>query len=1825
MMFRPTQRPLERSTRASARRRVLASATALLVAVGGLTLGTDAASAYRGNSTITNDGTVTTITGGLTVTAAVANGPDGTIRTTFMGTAPARPGGEFSPDSVMGAYGKFRFETTPSTITRITPQHVGTVTLTFSSPVTNPRIHMYRGMGGIGSNANMDVAATALTVVDGQPEVPTLTKRAGFDGWSVTDTAVAPATLPVGYENASFCNRRSSMPELSPPACGSLELTGTVQSVTLRVDTLRGSIGAGNNNSLDTVTVLDFTVDEDLAGGNTELPATYGPASHVNSGLSIGAGLTNDAPLVRSGSTPQVQSTDENDAFTEAPSLYTARANTINVPVNGLLPGHTATTSVWVDANMNGVFDDNEMFSGAAAGNGIHTITIPSSAIRQSGDTWIRIRTSEIPATTASSFADSGEVEDWAVTISTEAPAAPVVTAPADDSLLNTAKPTFTGTGQQAGQAIEVRDASGTVACSTTVQADLSWSCTPASALPQGEATYSVFELDENSVASDPGTDVTITVDTIAPAAPAAAPTNGTIVRGTAEPLSTVTITNAANEPIGSGLVDAEGNFAITTTKAPAHGEVLSVTATDTAGNTSPKGTVTVNTTVPGTPTVDASNGEVLKGTGTAGETITVTLPDDSTLTTVVDGSGNWSITVPDNKPLAHNDVVTVISTNPEGTPSLPATVTIDSDAPDAPTVKPTNGSVITGTAEAGSTIVIRDGDTVLGTVIADTNGNYSKTFDPALVHGLEVSVTATDAAGNTSTPTTATVNASPVAAPVISPTNGQTVAGTGTPGTTITLTLPTGNPLTATVAGDGTWSIQVPAAQRPNHNEVITATAANVEGTVSAPATQVVDRVAPTAPIVDRSNGAVITGGPVATTDEIIILDGSGDPIEGELIRNPDGTFVFTPDTALTEDDTVTVSLRDPAGNESEATDVVIDTTAPQSLDVHPSNGSTIRGETEPFATVTIRNDKNEIIATVDADENGDFVAPFNPALAHGTTVTVTAADRVGNATAPVSVTVNSTVPTTPAINPTNGSTVSGIGDAGATVTVTLPNDTTLTAVVKDDGTWSVDVPEADRPKNGETVRATAENKEGTASQEATRTVDTVAPTAPVVFPTNGSTVSGTAEPGATIIIRLEDGLIIGVGTADETGAYSIDFEDPLEDGTEILVSARDAALNESPATPATVNGKAVDAPILHPSNGNTVAGTGTPGHGILVTLPNGDTVATTVDTNGNWVIPVAPRLADGDVVTATATNPEGTVSEPGTVTVDTIAPAAPTVEISNGLSVTGGIIELGDEVTVVDSSGKPVAGIVEIDDDGKFVFTPTTPLKDGDNVFVVVTDLSGNATEPVAVDLVTTKPTAPSIGVSDGAHITGGTIGDRETIEFLDGSGNPIAGDLTIEEDGTFVFVPAKPLTDDDTVTALITGPSGLESAPAEVEIVSTKPVTPHVDLSNGQLITGGPIGDRETVEFLDGAGNPIEGDLKVDTDGKFEFVPTNPLTEKDSVTVVVTGPSGLESAPVEVQIDSIAPDAPVVAPTNGSVVRGTAEPGSTVTIRDAKGNLLGTVTADTNGTFALPFSPAIADKTKLVITATDATGNTSPEATATVDASAVEAPYVAPSQGDVLTGTGTPCDIITVTLPDGTVITTVVSDNGTWFIAVAPDYALVDGDAVKVTATNPAGTVSEPTIVVIDQTAPEQPAVDQSTGEIITGGPIPPGDTVTIVDGDGNTIDGELVIDKDGTFTFVPAKPLTPGDDVFVIVTDAAGNASDPLKVDIVEQAKEHGGNGTGDGSGAGSGAGNGSNGSQQTNFAGLAVTGDTTSLPLAATGLLILLAGAAMLALRKRRDA
>ncbi|MFU6847639.1 Ig-like domain-containing protein, partial [Pseudomonas aeruginosa] len=1250
---------------------------------------------------------------------------------------------------------------------------------------------------------------------------------------------------------------------------------------------------------------------------------------------------------------------------------------------------------------------------------------------------------------------------------------------------------------------------------------------------PAGNASPPAQVTAPDTTAPAPATDVQVAPD-------------GSSVTGKAEPGSTVGVdTDGDGQPDTTVVVGPGGSFEVPLNPPLTNGETVTVIVTDPAGNNSTPVTVEAPDTTAPAPATDvqvAPDGSSVTGNAEPGATVGVdTDGDGQPDTTVVVGPGG-SFEVPLNPPLTNGETVTVIVTDPAGNSSTPVTAEAP-DFPDAPQVNASNGSVLSGTAEAGVTIVITDGNgNPIGQTSADANGNWSFTPGSQLPDGTVVNVVARDAAGNSSPATSITVDGVAPNAPVVEPSNGSELSGTAEPGSSVTLTDGNGNPIGQTTAdANGNWSF-TPSTPLPD-GTVVNVVARDAAGNSSPPASVTVDAVAPATPTVDPSNGTTLSGTaePGAT---VTLTDGNGNPI-GQVTADGSGNWTFTPSTPLPNGTVVNATATDPSGNASSPASVTVDAVAPATPVVNPSNGTTLSGTAEPGATVTLADGNGNPIGQVTADGSGNWSFTPTTPLPNGTVVNATATDASGNTSAGSSVTVDSVAPATPVINPSNGTTLSGTAEPGSSVTLTDGNGNPIGQVTADgSGNWSFtpSTPLAD----GTVVNATATDPAGNTSGQGSTTVDGVAPTTPTVNLSNGSSLSGTAEPGSTVILTDGNGNPIAEVTADGSGNWTYTPSTPIANGTVVNVVAQDAAGNSSPGASVTVDSQAPAAPVVNPSNGTTLSGTAEPGATVTLTDGNGNPIGqVTADGSGNWSFTPGTPLANGTVVNATASDPTGNTSAPASTTVDSVAPAAPVVNPSNGAEISG-TAEPGATVTLTDGSGNPI-GQVTADGSGNWSFTPSTPLADGTVVNATATDPAGNTGGQGSTTVDAIAPATPTVNLSNGSSLSG-TAEPGSTVILTDGNGNPIA-EVTADGSGNWTYTPSTPIANGTVVNVVAEDAAGNSSPPATVTVDSSAPPAPVINPSNGVVISGTAEAGA-TVTLTDAGGNPI-GQVTADGSGNWSFTPGTPLANGTVIVATATDPTGNTGPQAATTVDAVAPPAPVIDPSNGTTISGTAEAGAKVILTDGNGNPIGETTADGSGNWTFTPATPLANGTVVNAVAQDPAGNTGPQGSTTVDAVAPNTPVVNPSNGNLLNGTAEPGSTVTLTDGNGNPIGQTTADgSGNW--SFTPGSQLPNGTVVNVTASDAAGNTSPPATTTVDSSLPSIPQVDPSNGSVISG-TADAGNTIIITDGNGNPI-GQVTADGSGNWSFTPGIPLPDGTVVNVVARSPSNVDSAPAVITV-----------------------------------------------------------------------
>ncbi|UBX42418.1 Ig-like domain-containing protein [Acinetobacter baumannii] len=1603
-------------------------------------------------------------------------------------------------------------------------------------------------------------AEPGSTVTVTYPDGTTATVVAGTDGsWSVPnpgnlvdgDTVTATATDPAG--NTSLPGTGTVSADITAPVVAlddvltndsTPALTGTVNDPTATVVVnVDGVDYPAVNNGDGTWTLADNTLPTLADGPHTITVTATDAAGNVGNDTAV---VTIDTVAPNAPVLDPINATDPVSGQAEPGSTVT-----VTYP-----DGTTATVVAGTDGS----------WSVPNPGNLVDGDTVTATATDPAGNT-------SLPGTG---------------TVSADI-TAPVVAL--DDVLTNDSTPALTGT---------VNDPTATVVVNVdgvdypaVNNGDGTWTLADNTlpTLADGPHTITVTATD---AAGNVGNDTAVvTIDTVAPNAPVLDPINATDpVSGQAEPGSTVTVTYP-DGTTATVVAGTDGSWSVPNPGNLVDGDTVTATATDPAGNTSLPGTGTVSADI--TAPVVALD-DVLTNDSTPALTGTV---NDPTATVVVNvdgvdypavnnGDGTWTLadnTLPTLADGPHT--ITVTATDAAGNVGNDtAVVTIDTVAPNAPVLDPINATdPVSGQAEPGSTVTVTYPDGTTATVVAGTDGSWSVPNPGNLVDGDTVTATATDPAGNTSLPGTGTVSAD-ITAPVVALddvlTNDSTPALTGTvndPTATVVVNVD-GVDYPAVNNGDGTWTLAdntLPTLADGPHTITVTATdAAGNVGNDTAVVT--IDTVAPNAPVLDPINATDPVSGQAEPGSTVTVTYPDG--TTATVVAGTDGSWSVPNPGNLVDGDTVTATATDPAGNTSlpGTGTVSADITAPVvALDDVLTNDSTpaLTGTVnDPTATVVVNVDGVDYPAVNNGDGTWTLADNTLPTLADGPhTITVTATDaagNVGNDTAVV--TIDTVAPNAPVLDPINATDpVSGQAEPGSTVTVTYPDGTTATVVAGTDGSWSV--PNPGNLVDGDTVTATATDPAGNTSLPGTGTVSADI-TAPVValddVLTNDSTpaLTGTVnDPTATVVVNVDGVDYPAVNNGDGTWTLADNTLPTLADGPHtITVTATDAAGNVGNDTAVvTIDTVAPNAPVLDPINAtDPVSGQAEPGSTVTVTYPDGTTATVVAGTDGSWSVPNPGNLVDGDTVTATATDPAGNTSLPGTGTVSADI-TAPVVALDDVLTNDSTPALTG---TVNDPTATVVVNVDGVDypavnnGDGTWTLADNTlpTLADGPHtITVTATDAAGNVGNDTAV--VTIDTVAPNAPVLDPINATDPVSGQAEpgstvTVTYPDGTtATVVAG-----TDGSWSVPNPGNLVDGDTVTATATDPAGNTSLPGTGTVSAdiTAPVVALDDvLTNDSTpaLTGTVNDPTATVVVnVDGVDYPAVNN----GDGTWTLADNTLPTLADgphTITVTATDAAGnVGNDTAVVTIDTVAPNAPVLDPINATdPVSGQAEPGSTVTVTYPDGTTA-TVVAGTDGSWSVPNPGNLVDGDTVTATATDPAGNTSLPGTGTVSAD-ITAPVVA--LDDVLTNDSTPALTGTVNDPTATVVVNVDgvdypavnNGDGTWTLADNTLPTLADGPhTITVTATDAAGNVGNDTAVVtIDTVAPNAPVLDPINATDPVSGQAEPGSTVTVTYPDGTT--ATVVAGTDGSWSVPNPGNLVDGDTVTATATDPAGNTSLP----------------------------------------------------------------------------
>ncbi|WP_347006567.1 Ig-like domain-containing protein [Enterococcus faecalis] len=999
--------------------------------------------------------------------------------------------------------------------------------------------------------------------------------------------------------------------------------------------------------------------------------------------------------------------------------------------------------------------------------------------------------------------------------------------------------------------------------------------------------------------------------------------------------------------------------------------------------------------------TGNSTAGYEVKGTADANATVEIRNAGGAVIGTgTADGTGAFTVTVPAGEAGA-NETLTAVAKNASGTESTPTTFQTPADEATvtAPTItgvtgNSTAGYEVKGTADANATVEIRNaGGAVIGTGTADGTGAFTATI-PAGEAGANETLTAVakNASGTESTPTTfqtpadeATVTAPTITGVTGNSTAGYEVKGTADANATVEILNAGGTVIgTGTADGTGAFTVTIPAGEA-GANETLTAVAKNASGTESTPTTfqTPADPNTPVAtPIVETVTGSTTKGYEVKGTAEvgttIEVRDAAG-TVLGTATTGTDGKYTVTldPGTA-TANQTLSVVAKNASGTESQpaTATTLADVTAPTVDNITGNSGSgyEITGTADPNTTIEVRDPSGAVIGTGTSDANGDFTVTLPTGTTNpGDTLTVIGKDNAGNESQPTEVLVP------------------------ADATVTAPTVTGVT---------------------GNSVA--------------------------------GYQVTGTADPNATIEIRDADGNVIATGTADGTGSFAVNLPAGTANANETLTAlAKDPAGNTStPTTFQTPADEVVAPPSVDKVTGNTtqgyqVTGTAELGTTIEVRATDGTVLGTaTTGPTGQYTVTLASGKATAkQTVNVVAKNDTGLESQPTTA----MTPAdvtTPTIGDITGDSTTGyeitGTADPNTTIEVRNPDGT-IIGTTTTDDQGNFtVDLPAGAANPGDTLTVVGKDGDGNESQPTEVtvpeDATVAAPTVTTVtGTTATGYQVTGTAEPNVTIEIHNEAGLVIATGTTDGAGAFTITLPTGTATANEALTAIAKDAAGKESNPTAFKTPADPdaPVTtPTVDKITGSTTKGYQVvGAAEvgtTVEVRDADGTVL-GMATTGTDGKYTVtLEPGKASANETITVVAKNATGKESQPATATtpadlatptIDSITGNS-----SKGYEITGTAEPKTTIDVRDADGTIIAATTANETGqyTVTLPAGVVTPGET-ITIISKDSSGNESQPATAVIPADVVlAAPTITKVEGNKANGytvTGTADPNVTV----------------------------------------------------------------------------------------------------------------------------------------------------------------------------------------------------------------
>uniref|UniRef100_UPI003325F811 Ig-like domain-containing protein n=1 Tax=Pseudoalteromonas sp. SMN1298-MNA-CIBAN-0114 TaxID=3140428 RepID=UPI003325F811 len=1257
-----------------------------------------------------------------------------------------------------------------------------------------------------------------IVITDSNGDIHTLTAIVDANGdWQVTAPSLPDGNYDVEVSITDDAGNQgvdtgSSFIDTQAPSI-TINALGTIND---SMPTISGTSNEPENTSI-TVTVTDADSTETYttvvgAGGAWTVDITD---ALTDGEVTVSASVTDAAG---------------NESVANSTAMLNTNAPTINintiVDTNDQTPAISGTSSAADNTEITVVITD--------VNNVSHTVT--TTVV---GGIWSVDATDILPE---GEFTVSVSVTEGGLTSNTTGSGVIDLTPPALNitplTISNDTTPTISGTTtapQGAIVAILITDSLGAEqTVNATVGANGTWSVAASTELSEG--TYTVLASTTDTAGNPVNTSITgevditapvVTIDDIVGSTDLTPSISGNVTGANVGDAVAVVFTDAlGNKHTVNTTVQTGGVWSVEATSSLSQGDYsVEVSVTDSAGNTGDAtNTATIDTIAPKI-SIDQSSliltqdsTPLINGTSNEPNTnVVVTFTDSAgvshQMTVQTDGNGDWQA--------AANNILA------DGVYSVSATISdaagntsvdnktggeVDTVGPEL-TIVPSFllGQLVSlsGTSDLGEgktvTVTLELAGDLLDLtydVTTDANGDWELLGLAVNVIGLSVvEASATDEAGNTTTITTADVDAStPLLNAVVDFVTGEgdlpIISGTTdqAPGTEVLVRVVDSEnvvqELTAIVQADNTWAVQVPQSLAEGTFSVTVDVLSEVGITTTQLLTGVVDTISPTL-------GLQVIG---TTSDSTPIIQGTSDLINGVVEIQLDGGTVLTTTVdalgiftlevdALSEGQHVAnVSITDEAGNVvTDTLEFVVDTLVPVvgilPLSISDTDLLTISGTSEEapgtdIDVTVVDSNGNETVfdAVVGSDGTWSLVTTSLSDGVYDVYASIT--DAAGNTgqSAIEQVTIDTIPPALEidALGVLNSltPTITGSSDeeVGSLITVNITDSTaavqTVTTTVLGDGTWSVIAPLL--PEGEITVEAISTDSAGnTTTVNQIGTVSTTLPSLlinPIIDTSDTTpTISGTTDVlngNVEVVITDSSGTATTYNTTAIAGIWSLIPTVPLAEGAfTVDATVENLSLTSSTSldgivdlTPPTVE---VDQLPVTNNPLPTITGISDAPAGtnvsVVITDANNDsqTITAQVAGNGTWSVTATTALSEGSFsatasISDTAGNSASDTMVSSTdytapiVLIDPITIGQETTPTITG-SVTGSFAGAAVIVMFTDSAGATHNVQTTVEPDGTWSVTSTEVLPEGNySVDVSIADGAGNIGEGSASSAV-------------------------------------------------------------------------------------------------------------------------------------------------------------------------------------------------------------------------------------------------------------------------------------------------------------------------------------------------------------------------------------------------------------------------------------------------------------------------------------------------------